>query len=128
DYSSDDPAADLDDLAAGHGLAPGGGVGFLTAARVGDVAVAADDGAACAATVGISVPTSAAGDDGSGSVWPGPGTVNLVCAVPAPMSDAALVNLVATATEAKAQALWDAGVPGTGTASDAIAVCCPPGG
>jgi adenosylcobinamide amidohydrolase len=38
------------------------------------------------------------------------------------------VNAVATATEAKVQAMIEAGVPGTGTASDAIAVCCPPGG
>ena len=42
--------------------------------------------------------------------------------------DAALANALVTATEAKAQALFEAGVPGTGTASDAVAVCCPPGG
>ena len=51
-----------------------------------------------------------------------------MCWVPAPLADAALVNAVVTATEAKAQALLEAGVPGTGTASDAIVVCCPPGG
>ena len=34
--------------------------------------------------------------------------------------DAALVNAVVTATEAKTQALLEAGVPGTGTASDAV--------
>jgi adenosylcobinamide amidohydrolase len=41
---------------------------------------------------------------------------------------AALLNALATVTEAKAQALFEARVPGTGTASDAVAVCCPPGG
>ena len=40
----------------------------------------------------------------------------------------ATANALVTATEAKAQALLDAGVPGTGTASDAVAICCPPGG
>jgi adenosylcobinamide amidohydrolase len=48
--------------------------------------------------------------------------------VPAPLDDAALVNALSTATEAKAQALFDAGIKGTGTASDAVAVCCPTGG
>ena len=33
-----------------------------------------------------------------------------------------------TVTEAKAQALWEAGVAGTGTPSDAVAVLCPPSG
>ena len=46
---------------------------------------------------------------------------------PAPLGDAALVNAVVTATEAKTQALGEGGVPGTGTASDAIVVCCPTG-
>lgn len=43
------------------------------------------------------------------------------------MSDAALVNLVVTATEAKAQALAEAGVAGTGTSSAAVRVACPDG-
>ena len=38
------------------------------------------------------------------------------------MSDTALVNLVATATEAKVQALFDSGYACTGTASDAVCV------
>jgi adenosylcobinamide amidohydrolase len=33
-----------------------------------------------------------------------------------------------TATEAKSQALFERGVPGTGTASDAVCVLCPPTG
>lgn len=51
-----------------------------------------------------------------------PGTVNIIVAVPVPLSDAALVNAVVTATEAKTQALLEAGYPCTGTASDAICV------
>lgn len=127
DYHRDDPAAHL--AAIGHelGLAAGAGTGLMTAAPVLEVVTAADGGAGCAATVGVSTPTWASAPDGTWSRWR-PGTVNLVCTVPAPLSDAALVNAVITATEAKTQALIDAGVPGTGTASDAVVICCPPGG
>src|SRR5690606_3187614 len=90
-------------------------------------ASAEDAGVRCDATVGISVPTWAAAPDGAWSEW-APGTINLVCWVPAPLSDAALANALVTVTEAKTQALLEAGVPGTGTASDAVAVCCPAGG
>lgn len=44
------------------------------------------------------------------------------------LSPAAMVNAVATVAEAKAQALFEAGVPGTGTPTDAVAVLCPPDG
>jgi adenosylcobinamide amidohydrolase len=54
-----------------------------------------------------------------------PGTVNIVVHVPVALSDAALVNAVMTATEAKTQALLEAGYPCTGTASDAICVAAP---
>jgi adenosylcobinamide amidohydrolase len=74
-------------------------------------------------TVGISHPTWASGSDGS---WSGqPGTINIVAGVPVPMSDAAMVNLVMTVTEAKSQALFDLAIPGTGTASDAVCILSP---
>ena len=58
-----------------------------------------------------------------------PGTVNIVVEVPAALSDAALVNAVVTATEAKTQALLEAGYACTGTASDAVCIAAPtPGG
>ncbi len=53
------------------------------------------------------------------------GTINLVVLLPERLSDAALVNAVATATEAKSQALFEAGVAGTGTATDAVCIACP---
>ncbi len=128
DYHHDDPGEHIATIAAELGLAPGGdGIGFLTAARVLDVESHEDGGATCDATVGISTPTWAAAPDGAWSRWT-PGTINLVCWVPAPLGDAALANALVTVTEAKAQALVEAGVPGTGTASDAVAICCPPGG
>jgi adenosylcobinamide hydrolase len=40
------------------------------------------------------------------------------------LSDAALLNALCTATEAKTQALLAARVAGTGTASDAVTVVC----
>jgi adenosylcobinamide amidohydrolase len=125
-YHHDDPATHAASIADELGLV-GDGVGFLTAARVRDVCSGEDGGARCDATVGLSVPTWAAAPDGAWSEWV-PGTINLVCWVPVPLGDAALANALATATEAKTQALFEAGVPGTGTASDAVAVCCPPGG
>jgi adenosylcobinamide amidohydrolase len=54
--------------------------------------------------------------------------VNIVGIVPERLSPAALVNAVLTVTEAKAQALWDAGVAATGTASDAVCIVCPTDG
>jgi len=56
------------------------------------------------------------------------GTVNIVAVLSRRLGPAALVNAVMTVTEAKSQALWEAGFPGTGTPSDAVAVLCPPAG
>jgi adenosylcobinamide hydrolase len=53
------------------------------------------------------------------------GTINIVAFLPVPLTDAALVNAVATATEAKVQALADHGLDATGTATDAVFLACP---
>src|SRR5215472_14058426 len=61
-----------------------------------------------AATVGLRVPTWAAAPPGR----PDPeraGTINVIVALPVPITDAAFVNAVVTATEAKAQAVLEAG-------------------
>ena len=122
-YGRRDPDHHLAKLAVSLGL-PGRGVGMLTAADVRQVQVVADEGAEAAATVGLVHPIWAAAPEepSSRSLI---GTVNLVVVLPERLSDAALVNAVATATEAKAQALWDAGVEATGTATDAVCVACP---
>lgn len=126
DYGRFDPAAHMAEVAAELGLTAGAGAALLTAASVLDVASTEDGAVTCDATVGLLVPTWAASDTGTEGPWR-PGTINLVCHVPAPLCDAALVNAVATSTEAKAQALLELGVPGTGTASDAVLITCPPG-
>jgi adenosylcobinamide amidohydrolase len=144
-YGRTDPAAHLTELAGGLGL-DGPGVGLLTAAQVTELVQRGDGGVQAAATVGIRVPTWAAAPDGvpdpelapirgrdRGTEGPGPapaggwrpGTINILVSVPVPLTPAAFVNAVVTATEAKSQAVIEAGFPGTGTASDAICVAAP---
>jgi adenosylcobinamide hydrolase len=124
-YARMDPENHLAELAAQLGCA-GAGVGFLTAADVRQCKIVADGGVEAVVTVGLGVPTWASAPDEMFAA--GPGTINSVVRAPVRLSDAALVNAVMTATEAKAQALFDAGVAATGTASDAICVLCPPDG
>ncbi|MGD0602239.1 MAG: adenosylcobinamide amidohydrolase [Streptosporangiaceae bacterium] len=129
-YDRMDPVTHLADLAAGLGLS-GPGVGLLTAAQVTAVVQRDDEGAHVAATVGLRVPTWAAAPPGSADPELAPvrrpGTINIIVSVPVPLSDAAFVNAVLTVTEAKTQALLEAGFAGTGTASDAVCVAAPAG-
>lgn len=131
DYDRLDPDRHLTEIGAALGL-HGAGCGLLTAVDVTDHHVAADDGVHTTATVGLSSPAWAAEPDGhfrrEWSASYRPGTVNVVVAVPTRLSGAALVNAVATATEAKVQALHEAGIQATGTASDAVVVHCPTDG
>jgi len=123
-YDRLDPEHHLVEVAGALGL-EGEGVGLLTAADVSKVATAEDAGVVVAATVGLDLPVWAAADDEQAPVA---GTINIVATVPARLADAALVNAVATVTEAKTQALATLGVAGTGTASDAVCVLCPASG
>ena len=80
---------------------------------------AEDGGAVADVSVGITSPTwAAAPDEPARAERAGRSTSSPSC--PARLSHAALVNVAMTVTEAKAQALWDAGVQATGTASDAV--------
>ncbi len=106
----------------------GNGCALLTAADVAQVEHAARGGVAAWATVGVTRPTwphDPRADDPVAEDAPTPGTVNIVVALPVTLTPAALVQALATVTEAKAQVLVQAGVPGTGTASDAAVVLCP---
>jgi adenosylcobinamide hydrolase len=125
-YSRTDPAHHLVEIATALGL-DGEGVGLMTAVDVRNFHTAEDSGVHATATVGLGSPAWAAAPDGH-LRREGPGTINIVAALPVRLSGAALVNAVVTATEAKAQALWESGVEATGTASDAICVHCPAGG
>jgi adenosylcobinamide hydrolase len=121
-----DPDNHLRQLAVSLGL-PGRGVGMLTAADVRQQVAATDGGVEVCATVGLGHPILAAAPDEAGPVSL-VGTINLIAVIPERLADAALVNAVATVTEAKSQALWDLGHRATGTATDAVCILCPDGG
>jgi adenosylcobinamide hydrolase len=147
-YARRDPESHLGELARGCAL-HGPGVGMLTAVDVRSVRSADDGGAHVDASVGTTIPTWAAAphdaatlDDAGASDDAGvrndgavldtdrpaarvrPGTINIVGFVPERLSAAALVNAVVSVTEAKSQALWEAGISATGTASDAVCIVC----
>lgn len=124
-YDRDDPDAHLAEIAESLRL-PGQGTGFLTAVDVRMVVHREDSGVRASVTTGVGAhPTWASAPAAAPDVTERVGTINAVCFLPVRLSDAALVNAVATVAEAKAQALWDAGVPGTGTSTDATALLCP---
>ena len=122
-YGREDLDAHAAELASELGLL-GDGVTMLTAASVDAPVRHVDAGVSCWATVGVSTPTWAADADGAVSPWQA-GTINIVAVVPPRLSEGALLNAIVTATEAKTQALFERGVPGTGTASDAVCIVCP---
>jgi adenosylcobinamide amidohydrolase len=124
DYGRLDPDVHLRELAASLGLA-GEGTGMLTAVDVGNATSASDGGVAVVATVGLGYPTWAAAENDAPAPVAGPGTINILAYIPAPLTDAALVNTVATATEAKVQALLGNGANCTGTATDALFIATP---
>ena len=152
-YSRTDPDRHLTEIGSALKLV-GTGCGLLTAVDVTHHHLAADSGVHAVATVGLSSPAWAAAPDRDfrRELPPGVrttafddyqtveyrpltdgneyqvGTINIVVAVPVRLSEAALVNAVATATEAKVQSLYETGVRATGTASDAIVMHCPTDG
>lgn len=124
-YGRRDPDHHLAKLGVSLGL-PGRGVGMLTAADVRRLWEGHDAGVEVSATIGLGHPTWAAAPSPT-STAPASlvGTINVMVLIPERLSDAALVNAVSTVTEAKAQALWDRGIAGTGTATDAVCIACP---
>jgi len=131
-YRREDPDAHVAELAKWLGLG-GPGVGMLTAVDVRAARHRDVDGARVVASVGLGHPTWAASPAAApaaptaepSTAGVGAGTINVVALVPERLSDAALLNALTTVAEAKAQALLEAGVPGTGTASDASCILCP---
>lgn len=126
DYSRRDQHAHAAELAAAMQL-PGSGVVMFTAADVCPDRQAHDGGVAVYATVGLTHPTWAADAEPLPAVT-APGTINIVAVVPVRLSEAAMLNALCTATEAKTQALLAAHIEGTGTPSDAVTIVCPQDG
>jgi adenosylcobinamide hydrolase len=129
DYARMDPADHLAAIADHLGLT-GPGIAMMTAVNVAAWVSASHEQATAVATVGVRRPVwAAARPSDQAPIEPdapgAPGTINVIAAVPHRLSDAAMVNAVVTITEAKVQSLFDHGIPGTGTASDAVCVLCP---
>jgi len=147
-YDRLDLEAHIGELAHAAGLDAGQGVGMLTAANVATGFDADSEGVTVRASVGIHQPVWAAAppssprhapagvvvevvepdaDVGDRGAEPAErvGTINVVAFVPVPHTDAALVNLATTATEAKAQAMVEAGLEGTGTITDTVTIVTP---
>ena len=122
DYSRIDLDEHAAAIAAGRHLS-GPGIAMFTAVDVTRVEHASFEGASLSATVGVTKPTWAADPDAGHALWPG--TINLVAQVPVALEPAAMVQALLAMTEAKTQALMEAQVPGTGTASDAVTLLCP---
>jgi adenosylcobinamide hydrolase len=138
DYGRTDPARHLAEMSADLGPPV---VGMMTAApvrsyaeaRIGDCRAIATTGVRHALAAAATRPRPVAGpapEDGHVR----PGTINLLVVSQVPLAPSGLVNALATAVEAKAQALAAARVPArnaggfaTGTATDSICVACPPG-
>ncbi|CAN5525439.1 adenosylcobinamide amidohydrolase [soil metagenome] len=128
-YGRKDPDRHLGKLGVSFGL-PGRGVGLMTAVDVKRVQATTDGDVEVYATVGVTKPTWASepAEQAARVDAHQVGTINVVAFLPERLVDAALVNAVATVAEAKAQALQELGIAGTGTASDATCLVCPPEG
>lgn len=127
DYRLPDPVSHARSIAQEVHL-EGEGACLLTAV---DVSVNArwrsEDGVMAMATAGISQMGWAAMPVDADVDAPRPGTINIVVELPVAMSHGALVNMVMTATEAKAQYFAETRRRGTGTPTDAVVVLCPRG-
>jgi adenosylcobinamide hydrolase len=123
-YRRTDLADHAREIASALALA-GDGVLMLTAVDVHQRETVEIDGVTVTATVGVSEPVWAADSRTAVETATAVGTVNVVVQLPVAHTAAALVNLVATVTEAKCQAFARGPVPETGTPSDAITVVCP---
>lgn len=152
-YNEADPLREMDDFILREGLNPRGTAGMLTAALVKDVGYSTltwtRDGAedwshkqqlelasvieaetqplhVCAwVTVGLGNKARAGAELPAASLYPG--TINTIIVIDGQLTDAAMVNAVITATEAKAAALQSLGVdvngqPATGTSTDAVLI------
>lgn len=111
-WSHDDPVKEIELAAALEGLSPDL-FGLLTAVPVHQACILQYDFITVFVTAGIrrEPPTGA-------------GTINIIVASSEGMEDAALLETILVATEAKAEALLELGLPATGTPTDAVIAAC----
>ncbi|MFH5185430.1 adenosylcobinamide amidohydrolase [Paenibacillus sp. TAB 01] len=132
-YMCEDPLTEMHEFMKEKGIPAGHTAAMLTAARVQDFGFSehgSDFGlTVCAwATVGLSNKARAGRELRQDQLYPG--TINIIVLVDGELTDAAMVNAVITATEAKAAALQDLGITlgtvpdasATGTTTDAVLI------
>ncbi len=134
-YDGACPERDLEDVRKYFGL-PEDSIGLMTAADIrrvittescieGNVEAAAivTAGTTNAVTAGERLPQSVIDTLPTHKA----GTINIIVIFSEPLQDCGMVNATATIAEAKTAGMNDAGVSGTGTTSDALAILCPKG-
>ncbi|MCS7460099.1 adenosylcobinamide amidohydrolase [Paenibacillus doosanensis] len=131
-YSSDDPMAEMRRFMHMKGIPADGTAALLTAARVRDRGFSErSDGEGlrvCVwATAGLGNKARAGSERKRDELFPG--TINVIALIDGTLTDAAMVNCVITATEAKTAALQDcqirideSGETATGTTTDAVII------
>ncbi|WP_158289350.1 adenosylcobinamide amidohydrolase [Paenibacillus flagellatus] len=130
-YMCDDPEAEMETYLRRHGFVPDDTAAMLTAAFVEEAGEChlERDGLIVSAwvTAGLGNTARAGTTEGADRLYPG--TINTIVVVDGRMTEAALVNAVITATEAKTAALQDLRVTAgsgtstaTGTTTDAVVI------
>lgn len=133
-YSSDTPAEDLARLAEKMNLGKDV-LGLMTAVDVRRTVMSFGTrsglGVATVCTAGVSNACSAGSLIAAAhESMAAPGTINIVVLIDGNLTEAAMVNAVITATEAKTMAVFQAGIRlpdgamATGTTTDAIVIAC----
>ncbi|WNQ09695.1 adenosylcobinamide amidohydrolase [Paenibacillus aurantius] len=143
-YSCDDPGAEMECFLTRNGYEPDRTAGLLTAARVQDGGYASaslqvEEGGRADrlevrtwVTVGLSNKARAGLPQLEDNLFPG--TINIIVLLDGQPTEAAMVNAVITATEAKAAVLQDlnirleSGEGATGTTTDAVLIAATGGG
>ncbi len=132
-YDRNDPEADMASKISLLGLEEHT-VGFMTAAEIYKALIVAEEryhGVHAIAIVTAGVVNAVM----AGELLPDtivrkltkPGTINIIAVVDVPLECAGSANAIITITEAKSAAMFDRGIRGTGTTSDAVAIVSPLG-
>ncbi len=132
EYASEDPLAEMNAFMKEHGLDPQTTAALLTAANLADfghehLCLPGGTDVCAWVTAGLSNKARAGKACDVSSLFPG--TINTILAIGGRLTDAAFVNAVITATEAKTAALQDLnilleeeGLTATGTTTDAVLI------
>ena len=124
DYDHDSPAGDMEKVLDGIGIKEKA-AGMMTAVDLENIHVTTCEDVTAVITGGVTNAIA------SGEKQEGVGTINIILLIDANLSDAAMVNTVINATEAKTLALRDLNVKSkrsdelaTGTSTDTIVIAC----